>query len=87
MTWKQNGIRHDSQNNRVRLSKGRNHKEYARAREYILVEYETAPGVSVENLQQVRAVSDQAKGRWELHLVQGVIERFTHLRSFQNPGV
>jgi putative transposase len=27
------------------------------------------PGVTVENLQQVRAVYDKAKGRWELHLV------------------
>ncbi|SDF37887.1 transposase, IS605 OrfB family, central region [Halorubrum xinjiangense] len=69
VTWKQNGIRHDTKNNRVRLSKGANHKEHPRAREYILVEYETRPGVTVENLQQVRAVYDQAKERWELHLV------------------
>jgi len=27
------------------------------------------PGVTVENLQQVRAVYDRAKERWELHLV------------------
>jgi hypothetical protein len=32
VTWKQKGIRHDTKNNRVRLSKGRNHKEYPRAR-------------------------------------------------------
>ena len=69
VTWKQNGIRHDSKNNRVRLSKGANHKEHPRAREYILVEYEIRPGVTVENLQQVRAVYDKANGRWELHLV------------------
>ncbi len=69
MTWKQNGIKHDTKNNRVRLSKGANHKEHPRAWEYILVEYETRPGVTVENLQQVRAVYDKAKGRWELHLV------------------
>jgi len=69
VTWKQKGIRHDTENNRVRLSKGRNHKEYPRAREYILVEYETVPGVTVENLQQVRTVYDRAKERWELHLV------------------
>ncbi|ERG91309.1 MAG: transposase, IS605 OrfB family, central region [Haloquadratum walsbyi J07HQW1] len=69
MTWKQNGIRHDTKNNRVRLSKGANHKEHPKAWEYILVEYETRPGVSVENLQQVRTVYDKAKGRWELHLV------------------
>ncbi|PSP81682.1 transposase [Halobacteriales archaeon QS_4_69_225] len=69
VTWKQNGIRHDTNNDRVRLSKGANHKEYPRAREYILVEYETRPGVTVENLQQVRAVYDSAMERWELHLV------------------
>ncbi|MFW5900609.1 MAG: RNA-guided endonuclease InsQ/TnpB family protein [Halodesulfurarchaeum sp.] len=69
VTWKQNGIRHDTKNNRMRLSKGASHKEHPKAWEYILVEYETRPGVTVENLQQVRAVYDKAKGRWELHLV------------------
>jgi len=53
----------------VFASKGANHKEHPRAWEYILVEYETRPGVTVENLQQVRAVYDSTKERWELHLV------------------
>ena len=69
VTWKQNGIKHDTENNRVRLSKGANHKEHPKAWEYILVEYETRPGVTVENLQQALAVYDRQKGRWELHLV------------------
>ncbi|MFC7188130.1 RNA-guided endonuclease InsQ/TnpB family protein [Halorubrum yunnanense] len=69
VTWKQNGIKHDTENNRIRLSKGANHKEHPKAWEYILVEYETRPGVTVQNLQQVRAVYDRQKGRWELHLV------------------
>jgi len=69
VTWKQNGIKHDTKNNRIRLSKGANHKEHPKAWEYILVEYETCPGVTAENLQQVRAVYDKAKKRWELHLV------------------
>jgi len=69
VTWKQNGIRHDTKNNRVRLSKGANHKQHPKAWEYILVKYETHPGVTVENLQQVRAVYDHQKERWELHLV------------------
>ncbi|WP_101297141.1 RNA-guided endonuclease InsQ/TnpB family protein [Halegenticoccus soli] len=69
VTWKQKGIRHDTKHNRVRLSKGANHKEHPRAWEYILCEYETRPCVTVENLQQVRAVYEKAKGRWELHLV------------------
>ena len=69
VTWKQNGIKHDTENNRVRLSKGANHKEHPKAWEYILVEYETRSSVTIENLQQVRAVYDKVKGRWELHLV------------------
>ncbi|ERG96814.1 MAG: transposase, IS605 OrfB family, central region [Haloquadratum walsbyi J07HQW2] len=69
VTWKQNGIKHDIMNNRVRLSKGANHKEHSKVWEYIIVEYETRPGVTVENLQQVRAVYDSTKQRWELHLV------------------
>jgi putative transposase len=69
VTWKQNGIKHDTKNNRVRLSKGANDRYHPKAWEYVLVEYETRPGISVENLQQVRAVYDNAKGRWELHLV------------------
>ena len=69
VTWKQNGVRHDTKHNRVRLSKGQLHKDYPRQRDYILVEYETRPGVTVENLQQVRAVYDQQKQQWELHLV------------------
>jgi len=67
VTWKQNGIKHDTTNNRVRLSKGANHKEHPKAWEYILVEYETRPDVEVENIQQVRAVYNG--DRWELHLV------------------
>jgi len=69
VTWKQNGIKHDSKNNRLRLSKGANHKQHPKAWEYILVEYETRPGVTAENVQQVRAVYDKTKQRWELHLV------------------
>jgi putative transposase len=69
VTWKQNGIRHDTKHNRVRLSKGKLHKDYPRQRDYILIEYETRPDVTVETLQQVRAVYDNTKERWELHLV------------------
>ena len=69
VTWKQNGFRHDFENNRIRLSKGANHKEHPRAWEYILVEYETRPDVTVENIQQVRAVYDTTREQWELHLV------------------
>ena len=54
ITWKQNGIRHDSKHNQVRLSKGWNLKESPS--DFILCEYETRPDVRVENIQQVRAV-------------------------------
>ena len=67
VTWKQKGIRHDKRHNRVRLSKGANHKDHPRDYDYILVEYETRPGVTVENIKQVRAVYDSAKERWKLH--------------------
>jgi putative transposase len=69
VTWKQKGIRHDTKHNRVRLSKGANHKDHPKAREYILVEYAVRDDVDVENLQQVRAVYDSTNDRWELHLV------------------
>ena len=67
VTWKQKGIKYDDKHGQVRLSKGWNLKD-GRS-DFILAEYETRPDVEVENLQQVRAVYDKAKGRWELHLV------------------
>ncbi len=69
ITWKQNGFKHDKNHNKIRLSKGANHKEHPKAWEYMLVEYETRPDVTVENVQQVRAVYNTAKGQWELHIV------------------
>jgi len=65
MTWKQNGIRHDTRHNKLRLSKGFNLKEYRS--DFILCEYETRPDVTVDSLQQVRAVWNG--DNWELHLV------------------
>jgi putative transposase len=81
VTWKQKEIRHDAKNNRLRLSKGKNHKEYPRAREYILVEYETRHDVEIENIQQVRAVYQQHKERWELHIV-----RKDEIETPESPG-
>lgn len=69
VTWKANGFRHDTKHNRFRLSKGKLHKESPRARDYILVEYDAPPEVEVENVQQVRAVWNSGKQRWELHVV------------------
>lgn len=65
VTWKQKGIKHDTQNNRVRLSKGFNLKNSRD--DYILCEYQTRPDIEVENVQQVRAVWNG--DNWELHLV------------------
>jgi putative transposase len=69
VTWKQKGIRHDTEHDRFRLSKGANHKDHPRDREYILVEYDTGGDVDLETVQQVRAVYDDATGQWELHIV------------------
>lgn len=42
---------------------------YSRARAYILIEYETVPDATIENLNQVRAIYDAQEERWEIHLV------------------
>lgn len=67
ITWKSNGFRHDRKNNRIRLSKGKQHKSSPYAPEYILCEYEAPPGVEIRDVQQVRAVYKH--GSWELHFV------------------
>lgn len=67
VTWKQKGIRHDTTHTQLRLSKGFNLKEHRD--DFILVEYDTREDVTIENLQQVRAVYDAASDRWEIHLV------------------
>jgi len=66
VTWKKKGIRHDTKHDRIRLSKGKNHKD---GRDYILCEYQAPPEIEVNNIQQVRAVYITGKGRWELHVV------------------
>ncbi len=66
VTWKKNGIRHDTKHDRIRLSKGKNHKD---GRDFILCEYQAPPDAEVENIRQVRAVYTTGKGRWELHVV------------------
>ena len=69
ITWKNKGFKLDEKNNRVRLSKGRNHKEYPSEPDYILCEYELPPelDLSKESLQQVRAVYKH--GEWRLQFV------------------
>jgi len=66
VTWKKKGIRHDTKHGRIRLSKGKNHKD---GRDFILCEYQAPPAVELANIQQVRAVYNSAKSRWELHVV------------------
>jgi len=65
VTFKEDGFKHDSENGRVRLSKGRNLKESWS--DFILCEYAPNPDVDIENVQQVRAVYD--RGEWQLHFV------------------
>ena len=55
----------DSKHNQLRLSKGFNLKNHRS--DFILAEYENRPDVTVENIQQVRAVWNG--DRWELHIV------------------
>lgn len=65
VTWKKQGFKHDKKNNRLRLSKGNNHKE--KRNDYILCEYQTRHDVMVENVQVVRAVWNG--DNWELHII------------------
>ena len=65
VTFKEDGFKHDPENGRVRLSKGRNLKDGWS--DFILCEYEANPDVDIENVQQVRAVYD--RGEWRLHFV------------------
>ena len=65
VTFKEDGFKHDPENGRVRLSKGRNLKDGWS--DFILCEYAADPDVTIENVQQVRAVYD--RGEWRLHFV------------------
>ena len=65
VTFKQDGFKHDPENGRVRLSKGRDLKDGWS--DFILCEYTTDPDADIENVQQVRAVYD--RGEWQLHFV------------------
>lgn len=67
VTFKAAGFKHDSANNRVRLSKGKNLKDGWS--DFILCEYDVIgpAGRTIENVQQVRAVFEH--GVWRLHFV------------------
>ncbi|MGA9400922.1 RNA-guided endonuclease InsQ/TnpB family protein [Haladaptatus sp.] len=67
ITFKAAGFKHDTHNNRVRLSKGKNLKEDWS--DFVLCEYDAIgpSGRTIENVQQVRAVYEH--GIWRLHFV------------------
>jgi hypothetical protein len=57
VTFKQDGFTHNPGNNRVRLSKGSNFREYCL--DFLLCEYQTRPDVNLSEVtpvQNVRAV-------------------------------
>ncbi|ESS07931.1 MAG: transposase, IS605 OrfB family, central region [uncultured archaeon A07HN63] len=66
VTWKQRGIRHDTKHDKLRLSKGSAHKQ---GHDFILCEYDAPPEIELTNIQQVRAVRNTTKDRWDLHVV------------------
>jgi len=68
VSFKEDGFKHDPDNNRVRLSKGSNLKGYWS--DFLLCEYQTRPDVDlseVNSVQNVRAVWNGDE--WELHFV------------------
>jgi IS605 OrfB family transposase len=68
ITFKEDGFKHDTENNRVRLSKGSNLKDGRR--DFLLCEYETRPDVALDDVQTVQNVRAVWNGdEWELHFV------------------
>jgi IS605 OrfB family transposase len=68
VTFKADGFKHDPENNRVRLSKGSNLKEYWS--DFILCEYQTRPDVALSDVNKVQNVRAVWNGdEWELHFV------------------
>jgi putative transposase len=68
VTFKKDGFKHDPENDRVRLSKGKNLKD--NRSNFLLCEYQTRPDVdlaAVSSVQNVRAVWNGDE--WELHFV------------------
>ncbi|MFC4986348.1 RNA-guided endonuclease InsQ/TnpB family protein [Saliphagus infecundisoli] len=67
VTFKTAGFKHDAENGRLRLSKGKNLKDGWS--DFVLCEYDpiAPPGTTIENVQQVRAVYEH--GEWRLHIV------------------
>ena len=73
ITFKGAGFKVDTKYGRVRLSKGRNLKNYWS--DFILCDIQTRPDIDLDNVksvQQVRAVWNDARDEWELHLVCNV---------------
>jgi transposase, IS605 OrfB family, central region len=70
VTWKNNGFKLDTDNNRVRLSKGANMKPSRYAADYILCEYSERADYTLTDVQTVQTVRAVWAGdMWELHFV------------------
>lgn len=71
VTWKKSGIRFDPKHGYVRLSKGKNHKQYYE--DFILCALEVPPTFPDDpdrvDLRQVRAVYDEGRDVWTAHLI------------------
>jgi len=68
VTFKEDGFKHDAENNRVRLSKDSNLKGHFS--DFLLCEYQTRPNVDLSEvtlMQNVRAVWNGDE--WELHFI------------------
>jgi transposase len=68
VTFKADSFKHDSENNRVRLSKGKNLKDHRS--DFLLCEYQTRPDVDLSEVNSVQTVRAVWNGdEWELHFV------------------
>jgi IS605 OrfB family transposase len=68
VTFKEDGFKHDPDNDRVRLSKGSNLKDHFS--DFLLCEYQTRPDVDLSEVERVQTVRAVWNGQqWELHFV------------------
>jgi putative transposase len=70
VTWKNQGFKLDTENNRIRLSKGANMKPSRYAADYILCEYTPQGDLTLSDVESVQTVRAVWTGeQWELHFV------------------
>jgi putative transposase len=88
LTFKGAGFKFDTKYGRVRLSKGENLKEYWS--DFVLCDIQTRPDFdlsAIESVQQVRAVWNNQKHEWEIHIVCDVEATIPDTQAEKTVGI